>query len=208
MLAYTNFKERFILRVCKSIPGMRRYMVHLQNTAHSPKDAADLLDKARSLGEQSKFVVRDARVSTRYIEYDISIPEEAGEKAVIAQLESISPLASFEEVVERHIKKEEAIRLAVQSFNDEKYWNAHELLEGVWKSSGGIEKNILNGIILVAAAFVHDEKDETGICISILKRAMVKLEGASAMYAGIDIDRLADKVLKIINSGIVTRFTI
>jgi len=208
MLDNTNFEERFILRARKGFLKMRRYMVHLWNSTYFPKDATELLNKARSLGERDGFVVRDARVSTKYIEYDISIPDEASEKAVIIQLESISPLASFEEVVERHIAREEAIKLAIQSFNEEKYWNAHELLEGVWKSSKGLEKNVLNGIILVAAAFVHDEKDETGICISILKRALKKLEAAQETYFGIDVDRLADKILEIINSGIVTRFTI
>ena len=208
MLDNVNFEERFILRARKGIPRMRRYMVHLWNSTYFPKDATELLNKARSLGEQDGLVVRDARVSTKYIEYDISIPDEANEKTAISQLESISPLASFEEVVERHIAKEEAIKLAIQSFNEEKYWNAHELLEGVWKSSKGMERNVLNGIILVAAAFVHDEKDETGICISILKRALKKLEAAQETYFGIDVDRLAGKILEIINSGIVTRFTI
>ena len=183
-------------------------MVHLQNNSYSSKDATILLDKARSLGKHGGLVVRDARVSTKYIEYDISIPDESSEKTVIDLLESISPIASFEEVVERHIAKDEAIMLAVKSFNDEKYWNAHELLEGVWKSSTGMERKILNGIILVAAAFVHDEKDEPGICISILKRALAKLEGAPETYAGINIDLLAGKVFKIINSGKITRFTI
>lgn len=187
---------------------MRRYIVHLRNNGHSPKNAAILLEKARSAGERDGLVVRDARVSTKHIEYDVSIPDELSEKRVMDLLESISPVASFEQVVERHIAKDKAISLAIQSFNDEKYWSAHELLEGVWKSSTGMERNVLNGIILVAAAFVHDEKDESGICISILKRALAKLEGAPETYAGINIARLAGKALQIIKSGKITRFTI
>ena len=208
MLDDTNSKERFIFRNGTIITDMRRYMVHLRNTSYSPKDAGVLLKKARSIGERDGLVVRDARVSTKHIEYDISIPDGFSEKTVIALLESISPIASFEQVVERHITKDKAISLAIQSFNEEKYWNAHELLEGVWKSSTGMERNILNGIILVAAAFVHDEKDEPGICISILKRALAKLEGAPETYAGIDIARLARNALQIIKSGKITRFTI
>lgn len=208
MLDDTNSKERFIFRNGTIITDMRRYMVHLRNTSYSPKDAAVLLKKARSIGERDGLVVRDARVSTKHIEYDISIPDGFSEKTVIDLLESISPIASFEQVVERHITKDKALSLAIQSFNDEKYWNAHELLEGVWKSSTGMERNILNGIILVAAAFVHDEKDEPGICISILERALAKLEGAPETYAGIDIARLARNALQIIKSGKITRFTI
>src|SRR5574338_1380939 len=88
---------------------------------------------------------------TRYIEYDISIPGQEGAGGILTALEAISPVASSEEVIERHIAKDEAIENAKQAFNDEKYWNAHELLEGVWKSASGAEKDTLNAIILVAA---------------------------------------------------------
>lgn len=186
---------------------MRRYMVHLKNDSYSPKDAAILLHKARSLIEYDGLIVRDTRVSSKHVEYDISMPAGHAEE-FIGKLASISPVESIEEVVERHIPKEAAIQMAIRAFNDEKYWNAHELLEGVWKPATGEERSILNGIILVAAAFVHDEKDETGICISILRRALAKLESGRGVYAGIDIDRLAGKVTEIINTGRVTRFTI
>jgi uncharacterized protein len=187
---------------------MRRFMVHLQNKSQSPKSAAELLYRARNLIGKDGLVVRDARVSKKYIEYDLSLPDDINAKDVIEDLAVISPVATFEEVTERHIPKDEAINLAVESFNDEKYWNAHELLEGVWKKTSGGEKSVLNGIILVAAAFVHDEKDEPEICISILRRALVKLENGLNTYHGVDIDRLANKVAEIINTNRVERFTI
>jgi predicted metal-dependent hydrolase len=90
----------------------------------------------------------------------------------------------------------------------QKYWLAHEVLESIWKNAQGYEKEILNGIILVAAAFVHDEKDETDICISILKRASKKLEKGAGDYLGIDIDRLKYNLLKIIQEGPIKRFQI
>jgi predicted metal-dependent hydrolase len=104
--------------------------------------------------------------------------------------------------------KDEAISRAIELFNDEKYWGAHEALEPIWKDSTGNEKNILNGIILVAAAFVHDEKDEPEICLSILKRAREKLDGTGGIYKGIDIDRIADLISRIISSGRIEHFTI
>jgi hypothetical protein len=183
-------------------------MIHLENRSYSSKDATALLHRARELVEHTETVVRDTRVSTKFLEYDISIPGKVSENSVVERLESIAPLASMEEVLERHIAKDEAIRLAKLAFNDEKYWNAHELLEGVWKSSEGDEKSILNGIILVAAAFVHDEKDEQEIAISILRRALAKLENGRGTYFGIDIDLLATRVVEIINTGRISRFAI
>jgi hypothetical protein len=182
-------------------------MVHLQNRSYTPKDATILLYRARELAGP-EVVVRDARVSKKYIEFDASTPDGMDAGELTGRLDKISPLASYEHIVERHMGRDEAIEHAVKLFNDEKYWGAHEALEGVWKGADGAEKSILNSIILVAAAFVHDEKDEPEICLSILQRARKKLEGVGGAYHGIDVDRVSDLISKIINSGRIERFTI
>jgi uncharacterized protein len=187
---------------------MKRYMLHLQNAAqYAPKDATTLLHRAREFVEP-ETTIRDARVSKKYIEFDTSIPENIDVKTIITRLEAIAPLASCDEVIERHMEKDKALKRAVELFNDEKYWEAHEGLEYVWKNATGLEKEILNGIILVAAAFVHDEKDEQDVCISILKRARKKLDRASGNYYGIDTNRISDMISEIITTGKVDRFTI
>jgi uncharacterized protein len=182
--------------------------LHLQNTVpYTPKHATTLLQRARELVEP-EATIRDARISKKYIEFDTSISEGMDVKTIIARVEAIAPLASYEEIVERHMEKDKAIKRAVQLFNDERYWEAHEALEYVWKNATGIEKETLNGIILVAAAFVHDEKNEPDVCISILRRATNKLDRASGNYHGINTNRIADMISRIINTGKVQRFTI
>src|SRR5215218_3490092 len=130
---------------------MERYMVHLRNTMpYTPKDATALLRRARErVGPEA--TIRDARVSKKYIEFDTSIPDGVDLNTIIERLEAISPLGSYEHIIERHMEKDKAIKRAMQLFNDEKYWEAHEALEYVWKNTSGVEKDILNGIILVAA---------------------------------------------------------
>ena len=182
-------------------------MVHLHNRTHASKDSTNLLYQARAL-VSSDVIVRDVRVSRKYIEFDASVPDGTTADELVQRLVAISPLASYEHIVERHEGKIEAIKRAAELFNDEKYWSAHEALEGVWKGASGNEKSVLNGIILVAAAFVHDEKDEPEVCLSILERARKKLEGTGGKYHGIDIDRTKDRISEIINSGKITRFTI
>jgi hypothetical protein len=167
-----------------------------------------LLNKARTLAPLGGTVVRDTRVSRKYLEFDISVPDKTDVTEVLKKLEEISPVASYEHVIERHMEKDEAIARAIELFNDEQYWGAHEALEGVWKSAKGIERDTLNGIILVAAAFVHDEKDEPEICISILRRALRKLHASSGSYHGIDMTRFAEKAAQIISSGKIERFAI
>ncbi|AIF83461.1 hypothetical protein NTE_01394 [Candidatus Nitrososphaera evergladensis SR1] len=188
---------------------MQRYFVHLKNSAYTPKDAAVLLARARELADDEKAIVRDSRVSKKYIEFDTSIPDGVDISGLVGRLEKISPLASYEHIVERHVEKGEAIKRAIELFNDEKYWGTHEALEAVWKETpSGQERDLLNGVILVAAAFVHDEKDEREICMSILRRARKKLEGATGKYHGIDMDRFVERVQEILNTGIIERFTI
>ena len=183
-------------------------MLHLQNTMpYTPKDATSLLQRARELVE-SEVTIRDARVSKKYIEFDTGVPQDMDVKTIVTRLEAIAPLASHDEVIERRMEKDKGLKRAVELFNDEKYWEAHEGLEYIWKNANGSEKEILNGIILVAAAFVHDEKGEQGVCISILQRARKKLDRTSGDYYGIDTNRIADMISEIINTGKVDRFTI
>jgi hypothetical protein len=183
-------------------------MLHLQNTVpYTPKHATILLQRAREL-VKPEASLRDARISKKYIEFDTSISEDMDVKTIISRLEAIAPLASYEEILERHMEKDRAIARAVQLFNDERYWEAHEVLEYLWKNAKGVEREILNGIILVAAAFVHDEKDEPDVCISILRRARKKFDQASSNYRGININKIADMISEIINKGKVSRFTI
>jgi len=183
-------------------------MVHLQNTMlYTPKDAASLLRRARKLVEPHA-VIRDTRVSKKYIEFDTSLSDDTNVSKIIERLEAISPVGSYDHIIEHYIDKQESITRAIQLFNDEKYWQAHEALEYVWKNATGVEKDILNGLILVAAAFVHDEKDEPDICLSILQRARKKFGGASVIYYGMDVKRIADRISEMINSGKIKRFTI
>jgi uncharacterized protein len=187
---------------------MKRYMIYLKNQSHTPKDASKLLSSARSLVSGSEVVIRDTRVSSHRIEFDTSIPENNKIEEVIQRLSFIGQLSEYEHIVEKEFQKDEAIKYARSLFNFQKYWSAHEVLESVWKSSDGMERDLLNGIILVAAALVHDEKDEQDICISILKRAMIKFDKATGDYFEIDIDKLKDEVRAIIKTGIIRRFII
>ncbi len=208
---YTISKERFIFvagHIFMVYQRMKRYIVHLQNALlYTPKDATALLHKARQL-VKPEVSIRDARISRKYIEFDTSVSDDKDLKEIIAKLEAIAPLNGYEQIIERHMEKDIAIRRAVLLFNDEKYWQAHEVLEYVWKNATGNEKEILNGIILVAAAFVHYQKDEHDVCISILERAIKKLDQASGIYHGIDTNRIANMISKIINTRRVESFTI
>src|SRR3989442_5785587 len=186
---------------------MQRYIIHLKNQNYSPKQANWLLNKARSLVSDIGVIVRDTRVATRHVVFDTNVPENSSIE-VLRRFTTISPLSEYEPIVEKRMEKQEAIMKAKDLFNDEKYWGAHEVLESVWKDAHHEEKDLLNGIILISAAFVHDEKDESSICIAILSRAMKKLSQAEGLYFGMNSDEIKKRVLRIIETGKIERFTI
>ena len=85
-------------------------------------------------------------------------------------------------MVEQNIEKEKAISEGIDYFNNERFWECHETLEGVWKNCDGNEKFLVQGLILVAAGLVHYQKDEDSICINIFNRALEKLENSNGKY--------------------------
>jgi uncharacterized protein len=182
-------------------------MLHLINSGYVPKDAKTLLAKADQLTSDMNVIVRDMRVSTKYLEFDVSVKKEELDQ-VIKKFQSIGALNDARHVIEEKIEKEEALKRAKQYFNDEKYWECHEVLEGVWKKTHEGEKDLVQGIILVAAALVHYQKNENDICLSIMKRAMEKLSSSSGMYHDIDMDKFRKITQDMISLGNVTPFRV
>jgi hypothetical protein len=187
---------------------MQRYIIYLKNQNYSSEQADWLLTKARRLVSDIGVIIRDTRVATRHVEFDTSVPENGSIDEVLRRFTTISPILEYEPIVEKRMQKQGAIMKAKDLFNDEKYWGAHEVLESVWKDAHHEEKDLLNGIILIAAAFVHDEKDESSICIAILSRAMKKLSNARGLYFGMDLDVIKRLVSQIIETRKVKRFTV
>jgi len=175
---------------------MDRFILHLKNNDYSQTDVDYLLSKARNLCAELDVTIRDTRVSSKYVEYDISIPKEQLDE-LVKRLQPIATLDHAKHVVEEHLEKDEALRKGIFYFNNERYWECHEVLEGVWKKCYEGEKDLVQGLILVAAALVHYQKNENDICISILERALQKLANTSGNYNNIDIDSLRRKAQEI-----------
>lgn len=182
-------------------------MLHLKNTGYGPSDTGELLAKARHLGTALNCTIRDCRVATKYVEFDVSISKLVMDK-LIYKLSPIAPLDHARQVIEEHIEKENAIKQGIFYFNEERFWEAHEVLESVWKKCYEGEKDLVQGIILIAAALVHYQKAENTICLSVLGRAMDKLAHSTGMYHDIDVDAMRQKVGEIRRSGQILPFTI
>lgn len=187
--------------------SMDRFMLHLKNAGFAPHDTGKLLSDARGAAAGLDAVIRDCRVATKYVEFDVSIDKSKMDD-LIEKLAPIAPLDHARLVVEEHMEKEEAIKLGVFYFNEERFWEAHEVLEGVWKRCYEGERDLVQGIILIAAALVHYQKAEDSICLSVLGRGLEKLARASGHYHGINVDNLRQKVQSIRDTGRVLLFSI
>ena len=92
--------------------------------------------------------------------------ETQGYKAITVRLLDIQPLPAT---------RDDLLAEGVILFNEERFWESHEVLEQLWRTSNGLERDALQGLILTAAAFVHYQRDEDKICLSVLQRARNKL---------------------------------
>lgn len=185
---------------------LERYLLYLKNQKFRPSDAPNLLLEARtSIPKPDNIIIRDVRVAQRFIEFDVSLSgQELLDRIVLNALSTIAEFESYEIVKEENLSKEEAIDRARNLFNNEKFWKCHEVLEVVWKQAEGDEKKLLNGVILVAAALVHFQKGEIGICMNILKRADAKIKsGKEEEYYRIKLDSLKENLRKIIDTGTI-----
>ena len=183
-------------------------MLHLKNSSNlNRKMAKDILRESRRLASGMDLILRDCRISKKYVELDTSIPKSNLDE-LIEKLSPIGPLDHAKHVVEEIVEKEQAIFDGKSYFNNERFWECHEILEGVWKNCTGDEKFLVQGLILVAAGLVHYQKDEDEICISIFNRALTKLETSNGEYHNINIDKIKKTVTEMINSKDVSSFLI
>ena len=183
-------------------------MLHLKNNSdYNRKMANTILLQSRDLAYGMNLILRDCRISKKYIELDTSVPQSFLDD-LVKKLSTIAPLDHAKHVIEETFEKTDAVSQGRSYFNDERFWECHEVLEGVWKSIDGDEKKLVNGLILVAAGLVHYQKDEDEICISIFNRALEKLQYSSGMYYKIDVDRVKSLVLDMIKTKKIFTFAI
>jgi hypothetical protein len=182
-------------------------MLHLQNNGYSPANSRNLVHKARELCSKIDASIRVARVATNFVEFDVDVDEEKLD-IVVETLSPIGRLVNARHVVEEEIEKEDGLKDGIFYFNNERFWESHEALEGVWKKCNGEEKELVQGLILVAVAFAHSQKNDESIGVGVLGRAIEKLGTSPSEYQNIDVDKIRDKVKEMKKNNKLTLFQI
>ena len=186
---------------------MERYLLHFKNENFLPQNCRELAYRARDLASDMDVSVRLARVATKFIEFDVAA-EKDDLDPLVRILSPIGEIDNVRHVVEEHIDKDQGIVDGIFYFNNERFWECHEAFEGVWNQCYGREKELVQGIILVAVAFAHEQENEENIGIGMLRRALEKLGTSPSMYHSIDVDRIRKNAVDMQQAKKLTRFEI
>ena len=186
---------------------MARFMLHLKNNKFSPSDSRELVLKARELCSDMDASIRVARVASNFVEFDVELQKEKLD-LLVEKLNPIGELDNARHIIEEKIEKDTGIKDGIFYFNNERFWECHEAFEGVWKECYGREKDLVQGIILLAVAFAHSQKNDYLIGLGMLSRALEKLGTSPSMYHNIDVDMVRNKIINMQKSNSLTRFEI
>lgn len=188
-----------------------RYLIRISNAYNYTSDDREALSKKikETIGREDVKTV-NLRVTGRAlevdlftdaeqkVEYAISKLAEIGSSLTVRRLDSVSPIKR---------SREEILQEAKKYFNEERFWEVHETLEDLWRIETGVERELLQGLILYAAAYVHQQRARYERVIPVLERALAKIEASGiGAYDGFDLKKIKEKGAVFLKTGKMTPF--
>lgn len=182
-----------------------RFLARFRNDERlTPKDIPTVSERARRLLKEHHASVGNIRVTGVAIELDLFPPNERQTPGLAGLLEkelgSILTLRQLDTPTLPPTNTRDVVESARRLFNEERFWETHEEVEALWKIRTGEEKELLQGFILVAVAFVHLQKDEKQICLSVLRRALLRFPAEVNSYESLDVRTMKTRVSSILES--------
>jgi uncharacterized protein len=183
---------------------LERYLARVFNEHdYKPSDAKNISQKIRAVLGSSE-AIGNLRVSSRAIEFDL-FAKDPGElefrtATLEKQIGKILTLKRLDQAAIQPKQKMEVLKEGIQLFNEERFWESHEVLEQIWHPSLGEERDIIQGLILTAAALVHSQKNRNETALRMLQKARDKL-GTTNNYEGINLDQVRQRITHFLKSG-------
>ena len=78
----------------------------------------------------------------------------------------------------------------IKLFNREKYFEAHEILESRWRKEKGEARDFYQGLIQIAAAFVHLKRGTPEGAQRLLETATKYFKPYGPFYGGVNLEGL------------------
>lgn len=79
---------------------------------------------------------------------------------------------------------------AIEQFNRREFWESHESLEDLWRADKGQLNQFYQGIIHVAAGFVHVQRSNFPGAVQRLQSGIEKLAPYEPMTQGVEVAKL------------------
>lgn len=100
------------------------------------------------------------------------------------------------------IDRPDCARRAVELFNAERFWDAHEALERIWRSvPDDAEARVVQGLIQAAAALWHRQRGNPHGVRVVGEAALDKLAGKQHPAVEFDVERLHGELACALHEG-------
>ena len=96
-------------------------------------------------------------------------------------------------------KKEQLFFDGLQAYEEKDFFEAHELWEELWSEYYLDDKTFILGLIQLAVSFVHLGNGNLNGAKSLMKKSGDKFSSYSGLHRGINIDKLKQQIVIIIN---------
>jgi len=93
---------------------------------------------------------------------------------------------------------------AIAFWKEGRFWEVHEALEPLWRRLSGPERELTQGIILLAAA-LHKARTHPQGGWRNYQKALAHLEALPSVWAGVQIGHLVEEVRRALQTGLAYR---
>ena len=96
-------------------------------------------------------------------------------------------------------KKEQLFSDGLRAYEENFFFEAHELWEELWSEYYLADRTLIQGLIQLAVSFVHLGNGNLNGAKSLMKKSADKFSSYSGLHRGINIDKLKQQIVIIKN---------
>ncbi len=85
---------------------------------------------------------------------------------------------------------DERLKEGIQLFNNQQFFECHEIIENLWLETKDESRNFLKGLIQAAVAVHHFKKENLSGALGLYKSSTQYLSSYSATYSGVNAEKL------------------
>lgn len=89
----------------------------------------------------------------------------------------------------------------IELFNDGEFFEAHEVLEDLWRTQGEPERQFTQAIIQIAVGIYHLKRDNFVGASKLFKRALRRLELFIGICQGVDSERMRQVTQELLKAS-------